>query len=146
MRRFLAQVRWCLVDFFCEHGWECTEGRGRVGFHFLNRLGCATFLGYDTQYEFDFGAMTQKNCDSKTVRKIRRVASDDDADAGNDASKDSSSSTDKDYQWSWKDDNGLFAPFYDEDNDFIEKAYQNDKVHPLCTTSAPLMLGTLIVE
>eukprot|EP00667_Euglena_gracilis_P013983 EG_transcript_14461 len=77
--------------------------------------------GFDTKYDFDFGKMTQRNADTKKVRKIRRAA-EDDAAAGGDGGK----AADKDYQWEWKDDTGVFVAFYDEDNDFIEKAYSKD--------------------
>jgi len=43
----------------------------------------------------------------------------------------------KDYQWSWQDDTGLFAAFYDEDNEFLEKAYQKDPVFLLWVTWSP---------
>lgn len=61
--------------------------------------------GFGSQYTFDFGAMTQVNNDSKKQRKIRRVAPIGEC------------------QWEWKDDSGLFVPFYDEDSVEIERLY-----------------------
>lgn len=80
--------------------------------------------GFDTQYSFNFKKLVQTNMDSKKTRKVRRIAAgDDNIDADG-----------KDYQWSWMDDSGLFAAFYDEDNDFIEKAYRKDPISLFKTT------------
>jgi hypothetical protein len=61
--------------------------------------------GYGSKYTFDFKAMIQLNNDSKKQRKIRRIAP-----LG-------------ECQWEWKDDSGLFVPFYDDDSIEIERLY-----------------------
>lgn len=80
--------------------------------------------GFKTKYEFDFPGMTQRNTESGTTKPIRRVVPA--ADPAPAAAATSASGDAKDYQWSWQDDTGLFAAFYDEDNEFLEKAYQKD--------------------
>lgn len=77
--------------------------KGPVGV--LNTTALTFNKGYTTTYTFNFGAMTQRNQDSGKERKIRRVA------------------PLSECQWEWKDDSGLFVPFYDDDSVEIERLF-----------------------
>jgi len=65
--------------------------------------------GYDTEYKFDFKAMTQVNQDTGKSRTVRRLMI---------------GSADGDAVWEWLDDAGLWVPFYADDNSLIESSFK----------------------
>ena len=82
---------------------QCIEAGYSTGAKNLVTSDLTFNKGFSTKYTFDFSKMTQINGDSGKSRAMRRIA------------------PPGEFSWEWLDDAGVFVPFYDEDNELIEK-------------------------
>eukprot|EP00450_Noctiluca_scintillans_P012625 CAMPEP_0194490166 /NCGR_PEP_ID=MMETSP0253-20130528/9474_1 /TAXON_ID=2966 /ORGANISM="Noctiluca scintillans" /LENGTH=570 /DNA_ID=CAMNT_0039330761 /DNA_START=39 /DNA_END=1751 /DNA_ORIENTATION=- len=93
--------------------------------------------GHDTLYEIDYSKMTQKNLQSKKVRKIRRK--DESGTAAAPAAKAASASS-KPHTWEWWTDDAEWCPFDPVDCALLEKAFATGS-SPFMTTKLTFNVG-----